>query len=136
MAVRFKLDLVGIKVSLRQWSRLGLEDRLELLQAYCGRKEEVSRLRQRLIDLITLREGGPIVELPIEPAPDWGESNSTPAAVREQARALGLRAPTDEEWAALTDLQRFALVKLSRSGHDNVNFSPALREFGLEAQPA
>ena len=31
----------------------------------------------------------------------------------------------------LTVLQRFVLLKLSRDNHDNVNFVPALREFGL-----
>lgn len=28
-------------------------------------------------------------------------------------------------------LQRFALYKLTRPGHDNDNFLPAMREFGL-----
>ena len=32
---------------------------------------------------------------------------------------------------ALSPLQRFTLVKLSRAKHDNVNFVPAMREFGL-----
>jgi hypothetical protein len=31
----------------------------------------------------------------------------------------------------LTPLQRFALIKLTRSQHENNNFLPALIEFGL-----
>jgi hypothetical protein len=36
-----------------------------------------------------------------------------------------------EQWAALSPLQRFALIKLSRSSHENSNFLPALKEFQL-----
>jgi hypothetical protein len=36
-----------------------------------------------------------------------------------------------DQWASLTPLQRFALIKLSRSGHENRNFLPALQEFDL-----
>jgi hypothetical protein len=38
---------------------------------------------------------------------------------------------TLQQWASLTPLQRFALIKLSRSGHENSNFLPALQEFQL-----
>jgi hypothetical protein len=31
----------------------------------------------------------------------------------------------------LSVLQRFALFKLTRPGHDNDNLEPAMREFGL-----
>ena len=34
----------------------------------------------------------------------------------------------------LHQLERFVLVKLSRDHHDNLNFVPALREFGLLAE--
>jgi hypothetical protein len=36
-----------------------------------------------------------------------------------------------QQWSQLTPLQRFALMKLSRKGHENKNFYPALQEFGL-----
>jgi hypothetical protein len=44
---------------------------------------------------------------------------------------LSLPVPTHEQWAGLSDLQRFALTKLTRSGHKNANLLPALKEFGL-----
>jgi Conserved nitrate reductase-associated protein (Nitr_red_assoc) len=34
-----------------------------------------------------------------------------------------------DQWATLTPDQRFALLKLSRSNHENRNFLPALKEF-------
>jgi hypothetical protein len=36
-----------------------------------------------------------------------------------------------EQWTGLTTLQRFALLKLCREGHENRNFPIALKEFGL-----
>jgi hypothetical protein len=47
------------------------------------------------------------------------------------AISKGLAAPAPEQWRALSELERFVLVKLSRDNHDNVNFVPALGEFGL-----
>jgi hypothetical protein len=54
-----------------------------------------------------------------------------PIAVADYAAWLDLFPPSRSQWAALTPLQRFALIKLTRDNHDNVNFAPAMREFGL-----
>jgi len=44
---------------------------------------------------------------------------------------LGGAAPTVSQWRALTPLERFTLVKLSREGDHGRNLKPVLREFGL-----
>jgi len=36
-----------------------------------------------------------------------------------------------EQWRELSILQRFALIKLCRPGHENKNFPIAMKEFGL-----
>jgi hypothetical protein len=36
-----------------------------------------------------------------------------------------------DQWKSLSALQRFALLKLYRPGHENKNFKKALKEFGL-----
>ena len=36
-----------------------------------------------------------------------------------------------QQWKTLTQLQRFALLKLSRPGHESKNFIRAVKEFGL-----
>ena len=43
----------------------------------------------------------------------------------------GVAPPTLQQWSVLALMQRSVLVKLSRGGQDNVNFIPAIREFGL-----
>lgn len=131
MAVRFKLDRCGIKVSLRQWSRLTVEDRRDLLIAPCDGPEEVDAYRGALVARVAERTGEAANPLP-EPAPtQWMQDHKTPAAVCERAALQGVRPPSDRQWRDLTDLERFVLVKLSRDNHDNVNFIPALKEFGL-----
>ena len=39
--------------------------------------------------------------------------------------------PSPEQWHTLSPLQRFALLKLTREGHESANFVPAMAEFGL-----
>ena len=50
--------------------------------------------------------------------------------LEEKAKAFGLLI-TASEWKSLSDLQRFALLKLCKEGHESKNFPKAIREFGL-----
>jgi hypothetical protein len=61
----------------------------------------------------------------------WSNTSLVPVTVGKQLQALGLPALAQEKWAALTDLQRFALLKLTREGHENKKLPLALKEFGL-----
>ena len=55
-----------------------------------------------------------------------------PAQILEKAAAQTI-AVKKNAWNDLTALQRFALIKLSRPGHEGKNFRLALEEFGLIA---
>ncbi|CAH1661735.1 nitrate reductase associated protein [Chelatococcus asaccharovorans] len=131
MAVRFKLDHCGIKLSLRQWSRFSYDDRLLLFHCACESPEDIRRYRTALISLIETRARKAAKDIAVEPAPVWADTGRVADVVRNYARALDLEPPTLRQWAALTALQRFTLVKLTREGHDNENFVPAMREFGV-----
>jgi hypothetical protein len=131
MAVRFKLDLAGIKVTLRQWSRFNLADRSDLLELPCGTPEQIQVYRQRLVDLIALRTDEPAKDIPVDAAPPWNDGEAVPAAVTDFAGLVNVTPPSLPQWAALSPLRRFTLVKLTRDSHDNENFVPAMAEFGL-----
>ena len=131
MAVRFKLDRCGIKLTLRQWSKFTQADRSGLLFAPCETGLEVDRYRRRLIDLVAERTGDLALALPPQPEPLWENIGGTPQPIRTLAKSSGVEPPSDSEWNSLTELQRFVLIKLSRDNHDNVNFGPALHEFRL-----
>jgi hypothetical protein len=69
-------------------------------------------------------------DLPLDPNPEWHNGELIPPTVQEQSSQLNVTL-TLQQWASLTPLQRFALIKLSRSNHENRNFLPALKEFHL-----
>jgi hypothetical protein len=131
MIVRLKLDLAGIKLTLRQWSRFALAERQELVERSCEDEAAVRVYRGYVLEIITLRADEPRVDLPVDPCPPWAETDHVPERLVRYARDLDLAPPTLEQWRAITPLQRFTLFKLTRPGHDNDNFEPAMHEFGL-----
>ena len=131
MSVRMKLDECGIKLSLRQWSRFNYEDRYEL----CYRSTDSDTHRQIyrgfLEDLIRDRANEEPVFLTQTQPTEWKESHSVPTCLQKQLMEKDLSPVPPQKWAALTPLQRFSLIKLCRSGHENHNLPAALKEFNL-----
>jgi len=131
MAVRFKLDRVGVKLTLRQWSRFTKEDRHRLLMRSCETPTEIAVWRAVLEELVIVRAGELAKPLPPLESTPWEDAHSIAPIVVRYAASVGAPAPTQSQWARLSVLQRFVLIKLTRDNHDNVNFLPALHEFGL-----
>lgn len=130
MVVRFKLDLCGIKLSLRQWSKLLRLDRHWLLRHPCATRADAVALRTSLAEIIGRLPGETVQYVEMETDPRW-RADRVPDVIVAQSIAVGAPPPSRAEWAALSDLQRFSLVKLTRAGRENANFLPAMREFGL-----
>lgn len=130
MQVRYKLDTSGIKLKLSDWHQMSQAEREALIELPCTTETEIQSYRQHLEHLILQRTGIPAKQLPIESDPTWMDSTNVPASVQEKAQELGLSITT-QQWQSLTPLQRFALIKLSRSGHENTNFPKAMAEFHL-----
>ncbi len=130
MGVRMKLDTCGVKLKLQHWHLLTGEERQNLVSKPCEKGQEVEDYRNYLQGLIEAKTGAKAGELAIDPHPPWLEPSTIPNTVAEKAREFSLTI-TDEQWAALTPAQRFALIKLSRPSHENLNFYPALQEFHL-----
>jgi hypothetical protein len=129
MAVRRKLDLVGVKLKLSHWSGLTDAERQRLLvwPDDAGALADLERwLRQRTAGMAV----GPAGRL--EPARDapWQQEDAPPEVLLASCHQLGLALPTGA-WEGLDELQRFALVKLSHPGHEHRNLPRALAEFGL-----
>ncbi|MCT7951163.1 nitrate reductase associated protein [Ancylothrix sp. C2] len=130
MGVRLKLDSCGIKLKLPQWNKFSEADRQALVEMPCLSDEDVENYRRFLHNLVLERTATVASELPIDENPAWLNEEEVPVSVVEKAAEFGLNL-TLEKWQKLSALQRFALIKLSRSGHENNNFLPALKEFGL-----
>ncbi|MDB5048977.1 MAG: hypothetical protein JWO30_2048 [Fibrobacteres bacterium] len=130
MQVRMQLDVSGVKLKLNEWSKFKPEDRLALSNRDCGTPEAIFAYRSALFDLVARTSGAPPSMLSELPEPVWEDAGRIPEQVLIQAHGLGLEIGL-EAWSRLDPLERFALVKLSRAGHENRNFLPAMKEFGL-----
>ncbi len=130
MQVRHKLDTCGVKLKLQHWHQFDDHDRHSLVDRPCDTRASIQDYRDRLRQLVQTRTGQYPKDLPIEDKPPWSHSEVIPADVLAEAARFD-QAISIEQWRSLSELQRFALIKLSRPGHENRNFQPALIEFGL-----
>jgi hypothetical protein len=126
MQVRFKLDTCGVKLKLSHWHQFTAAERQAIVDAPCPPIAEYRSLLHRCVQAHTSDLPS---DLPLDPHPAWIDETIIPESVAEMAEGT----ITLPQWSALTPLQRFALIKLSRSQHENKNFVPALQEFGLQA---
>ena len=129
IAVRFKLDKCGVKLSLDQWKQLPQGDRRALLGVQCENDVEIADYGRELQALIRAATGDEPRMFEVVTRP-WDDPN-VPSQVTRKILECGALPPTPYQWRALTPLQRFALIKLSRDGEHGRNFVPALREFEL-----
>jgi hypothetical protein len=134
MQVRYKLDTCGVKLKLQHWNQFDDRDRHHLVEWPCNTDRTIQQYRDQVRQLVYTQTGTYPKDLPIEDEPPWSCLDVIPVDVLTEAQrwhqALSL-----QQWRSLSDLQRFALIKLSRPGHENRNFQPALIEFGLAQAP-
>lgn len=130
MIVRFKLDACGIKLRLAEWSRMIPSERKHLAQSPCFTLPQIEQYRKDLTRIILDRTGNQATELPIPANTAWEKMDKIPDSIKEKLQEFSCSV-TLTQWQSLSDLQRFALLKLSYPGHENKNFPKALAEFGL-----
>lgn len=131
MAVRRKLDLCGVKVSLKQWNHFTLDEREQMVAQGCETSSEIDDYGRYVVSVIESRTSQPAQLLEKDDGAEWNDTNSVPQRVVDYSMERDVTPPTVAQWAALSPLQRFAIFKLTRPGHSNENFEPAMREFGL-----
>jgi hypothetical protein len=130
MIVRFKLDAVGIKLKMREWAKFNSRERKQLATKSCSRAIEIYNYRIHLQQLIKLHTGSEATELKTDADPAWQIVSNVDEELLSHAHLYGWSI-TVRQWQTLSDLQRFALLKLCREGHENKNFPIAMREFKL-----
>ncbi|NJK60017.1 MAG: nitrate reductase maturation protein NarM [Oscillatoriales cyanobacterium SM2_1_8] len=132
MGVRYNLDRCGVKLKLQHWLAFDVRpDRQVLVDLPCADPAEVAAYRDRLYDLVAATGLPAPAALPVPEVWPW-EVATLPEEIAAKAQGMGLTVRGDR-WVHLSPLARFALLKLCRPSHENANFVPALREFGLLA---
>ena len=126
MAVRRKLDLAGLKLSLAGWTAMNRGERLAVchlpvdgpgdLEVY---REAIRAFAERAGHPVPPLEGGPV------DASAWGAAK-IPESVAARAPAL-----RPAKWTALPDEARYVLWRLSEARRGPEKFDAAMRELGL-----
>ncbi len=133
LCVRRKLDLIGLKLKLSHWLELSQQERQRLVD-WPDNSEALEDLRRHLLQRTASMADGEAKPLPPAEAEPWQQANPVPPEVARaaQQREVSL---LNEHWAALGELERFALCKLARPGHDHHNLGAAFAELLLPATP-
>ncbi len=126
--VRMKLDLTGVKISLKSWLAFSLEERGVLCHLPVEMEEERKAFASYLGFLSRRYLGEEVALILPETDPPWEELNRIPDSVQSRSRETG-RAVTMQEWSHWDLCQRYALFKLSVSKNEPEQFFAALREF-------
>jgi hypothetical protein len=127
MAVRRKLDRVGLKISLEQWQALGHGERLAVCHLPTAAAEECDAMRIFLDEAIRARGPGAAKPLSDEVRRAAEPPNAPPAQLIENARAAGV-AVGQAQWDRLDADERYALIKLGGGAQCSHNFTAALQE--------
>jgi len=126
LCVRRKLDLVGIKLKLNHWLALEQPQRQQLVD-WSDAPSEWEGFRQHLRDLTVGMADGMVKDLPPAVDAPWQCMDQVPLAIAEAADQRGVALSVDG-WVRLSELDRFALCKLARPGHDHHNLDAAFTE--------
>jgi hypothetical protein len=115
LAVRRKLDLAGLKISLRGWQALPRAERLALCHLPVDGPGDLDMYRE-VLRAYAERAGAELTELP-EITPAAWAIGAVPERVAERASALGRDLPTTR-WAMLDEETRYCLWKYATTKHD------------------
>ncbi len=128
MAVRRKLDRVGVKLSLAQWQKLTRNERLAICHLPVESGEECEATRNFIEEAVLARSQSPTKALPEEVRRSAEPPMEPPPGLVELAGINGVRLGR-AEWERLDSDERYALIKLSSGAKPSHNFAAALREF-------
>ena len=124
--VRMKLDLTGIKLSLKQWLAFHVEERTAICHLPVDHEDEKKVFKDYLNFLSRQYCGAPAQELsPMEAL--WEISDQVPTPVLERSDDNG-KAVTLAEWSSWAFHQRYALYKTAVSKSEPEKFFAVLDE--------
>jgi hypothetical protein len=126
--VRMKLDLTGVKISLKTWLAFTMEERQALCHLPVATEEE-RKVFSSYLDFLSRRYlSETVATVPPITNPPWEDRACAPDTVVARSQEAD-RVVTLEEWARYLSHQRYALYKLSISKNEPEQFYNVLGEF-------
>ena len=126
LCVRRKLDLCGVKLKLNHWLALSQDQRQQLVD-WPDTPDALHALRDHLRQCTAAMPDGCAKDLDPATAAPWQQADHLPQEVTDAAAARGVEL-TPTHWRDIGELDRFALCKLVRPGHDHHNLEAAFSE--------
>ena len=128
MAVRRKLDRVGLKIGLDQWKSLDRGERIAICHFPVDSAEECDGLGVFIQEAMKRRFGVEPKSLTDAQRASAEPPASPPSRVIANARAAGFDLNA-EAWSRLDSDERFALMKMADADTPSHNLAAALKEF-------
>jgi len=125
--VRMKLDLTGIKLSLKQWLAFSFEERKVICHLPVERDEEQEAFVAYINSLCRRHHGSAAQTFPPVTPALWDTPGHIPEPVVENSRNSG-QAITLEEWTRWQFHQRYGLYKTALSENEPEKFLAVLAE--------
>lgn len=132
MAVRRKLDRVGLKIGLEQWKSLDHGERLAICQFPVNSAEECDGLAVFIREAMQRRFGVEPKALTDAQRASAEPPASPPDRVVKHARAAGFDLSA-AAWTRLDADERFALMKMGDADTPSHNLAAALKELSVPA---
>ncbi len=128
LAAKYRLDVIGIKISIKQWHALTMEERRAICEMPADNEDERRVMSEFVCRLIAQRCGEHPSFLSNEQRATALQTAYLPRAVEQQAGSLGYELDA-ERWKMLDGDQRYALLKFAGDDRRRTKFAAALREF-------
>ena len=125
LAIRYRLDRCGLRLSLSAWRRFPAPERAALLRAASTTND--ATWRDRLLTIVARSH----TEAPV-PIALWVNPSRIPEDVQRVCAeyACGM---DEDTWHRLPEIQRYVLCKLAKSKWGDRFLPQALREIGIHA---
>jgi hypothetical protein len=111
MAVRRKLDRIGLKVGLDQWQALSRAERLAVCYLPADSPDESNVLREIVVEASKARSGSTPKDLSEEARREASPPASAPLLLILRSKEVGYDL-SEQIWQNLDDDERYALTKL------------------------
>src|SRR5262245_1851713 len=125
--VRMKLDLTGVKISLKDWLAFSFEERTALCHLPVETSEEKQAFTAYLNFLSQRYRGEPAALTDALDSSLWSDSE-VPPAVQQRSLAYSTTV-TPREWGRWQEPERYALYKTAISNSQPEAFEQVLKQF-------
>jgi hypothetical protein len=125
--VRLKLDVTGIKITLKDWLAFSIEERTVLCHLPIETEEERQAFTSYLDFLSRRYRGAPVGTAAAISSSLWDNPHQVPEPIAAKSAPL-TPAVTVNEWSRWKSYQRYALYKTALSKGDPGQFFAVLKE--------